>query len=75
MPLYAVPNDFSPESVVLSMFLQSLIQAVGIPRQEALDALKHANGDPIAALKAQLMRLRLSTDTLDGLVREYACHR
>jgi hypothetical protein len=51
------------------------VQAVGIPRQAAVEALKHSAGDVAAALKDQLMRLRLDTEQLDALVWEYASYR
>lgn len=49
--------------------------AVNIPRQQAVDALKAAKGDPSVALAQQLQRLKLNHKLLDVLMWEYACDR
>jgi hypothetical protein len=55
--------------------VQALMAAVNIPRQQAVDALKAAKGDPSVALAQQLQRLKLNHKLLDVLMWEYACDR
>lgn len=50
-------------------------QAAGISRPSAVEALKHTAGNAVAALKAELMRMRLNTEVMDRLVWEYAGFR
>ncbi|GMH45789.1 hypothetical protein BSKO_13752 [Bryopsis sp. KO-2023] len=55
--------------------IQAIVQAVNIPRQEAMDALKHTNGDVAAAFENELGRIQINLKELNQLVMEYAGYR
>eukprot|EP00854_Cymbomonas_tetramitiformis_P002000 gene2001-2685_t len=55
--------------------IQALVQAVGLPRQDAIESLKHTEGNIETAFMNELSRMRLNHALLDELVQEYACYR
>ncbi|KAK3278128.1 hypothetical protein CYMTET_13904 [Cymbomonas tetramitiformis] len=68
-----------PRENVLGSFqeakIQALVQAVGLPRQDAIESLKHTEGNIETAFMNELSRMRLNHALLDELVQEYACYR
>ncbi|KAK9812754.1 hypothetical protein WJX72_003030 [[Myrmecia] bisecta] len=55
--------------------IQSLKEAVGLTRQEAVQALRQTQGDVIAAFKNELDSLHLNMPLVEKLVWEYAAYR
>jgi hypothetical protein len=51
------------------------MQALRVPRSVAWDALKRTRGSRDAALRDELMRLRLDEGLLRGMAEEYAAYR
>lgn len=51
------------------------MNAVNIQRQEAVEALKHTNGDVAAAFENELGRIQIDVKQLNKLVLEYAGYR
>jgi len=68
-----------PKEGVLGSFeeatVQTLAQAVALPRQTAVESLKHAGGSLNIAFKNELSRLRLDRNMLDAMVFEYLVYR
>jgi hypothetical protein len=68
-----------PKEGVLGSFeeatVQTLAQAVGLPRQTAVESLKHAGGVLNIAFRNELSRLQLDRAMLDAMVFEYLVYR
>lgn len=64
-----------PPRTLCMLAPQALITALGLPRSEAREALKHAQRLAAAAFLSELHRVPLETHCLDELAWEYALSR
>lgn len=63
------------QPLIVHYLCQAIVQAVGIPRADAMESLKHADSDISAAFQNELARMQLNRHRLREMVLEYAGYR
>ncbi|GAX79817.1 hypothetical protein CEUSTIGMA_g7257.t1 [Chlamydomonas eustigma] len=75
-PSLPLDNQLSAAQVILKEAdVQALIQCTGAPRRNAMEALRHAQGDVQKAFCDELARMPLNRSLLLSLVHEYVAFR